>query len=169
MKHCGDDGGTPPVVMKRPAELHQPSSRSRPRRLERYDCPSHYLVRWVSRFGTIRVLHNQVFVSNTLNEDYAGLEDVDDEVFDPFFCYYHMGRHELGINKTQDIVSKTATRRARSIWPFACSLCLANKHPRPSRLHAAFHDQKACALLTLTRRVGTLKTKRGTPLAPNRR
>lgn len=51
-----------------------------PQRVESYDYPSHYLVRRVSRSGTIRVLHNQVFVSNTLHEDYVGLEEVDDGV-----------------------------------------------------------------------------------------
>ena len=97
--------------MKRPAELYQPSSRSLPRRLEPYDYPSHYLVRRVSRCGTMRVLHNQVFVSNTLNEDFVGLEEVDDGVYDLFFCFYHIGRYELRTNKIRDIVSKVGTSR----------------------------------------------------------
>ena len=77
-----------------------------PARIEPYDYPAHYLVRRVSRAGTIRVFHNQVFVSNTLHEDYVGLEEVDDGVYDLFFCFYHIGRYELQSNKIQGIVSK---------------------------------------------------------------
>jgi hypothetical protein len=52
--------------MKRPAELYQPSSRRFPKRIETYDYLGHYLVRRVSRGGTIRVFKRQIFVSNTL-------------------------------------------------------------------------------------------------------
>ena len=45
-----------------------------PTRIETYEYPGHYLVRRVSRAGTIRVLQKQIFVSNTLQEDYVGLE-----------------------------------------------------------------------------------------------
>ena len=61
-----------------------------------------------------RVFHNQVFVSNTLHEDYAGLEEVDDGVYDLFFCFYQIGRSKLRTNKIQGIVSKVglSVRRA---------------------------------------------------------
>jgi len=97
--------------MKRPAQIYQPSSRSMPRRMEPYDYPSHYLVRRVSRCGTIRVLRNQVFVSNTLHEDNVGLEEVDDGVYDLFFCFYQIGRYELRANKIHDIVSRVGVSR----------------------------------------------------------
>ena len=61
--------------------------------------------------GTIRVLRNQVFVSNTLHEDYVGLEEVDDGVYDLFFCFYQIGRYELRANKIQDIVSRVGVSR----------------------------------------------------------
>lgn len=94
------------IEMKRPGEIYQASERTMPKQIETYDYPAHYLVRRVSRAGTIRVFHNQVFVSNTLHEDYVGLEEVDDGVYDLFFCFYHIGRYELQTNKIQDIVSK---------------------------------------------------------------
>ena len=84
-----------------------------PKRIETYDYPGHFLVRRVSRAGTIRVVHNQVFVSNTLDEEYVGLEEVDDEVYELFFCFYHIGRYELRNNKIQDIVSKVPMTR---VW-----------------------------------------------------
>ncbi len=92
--------------MKRPGEVYRPSGRTMPKRIERYEYPAHYLVRRVSRAGTIRVFHNQIFVSNTLHEDYVGLEEVDDGVYDLFYCFYHIGRYELKTNKIHDVVSK---------------------------------------------------------------
>ncbi len=71
-------------------------------------------MRRVSRAGTIRVLRRQIFVSNTLQEDYVGLEEVDDGVYDLYFCFYHIGRYELKTNKIHDMVSKVglSVRRA---------------------------------------------------------
>jgi hypothetical protein len=54
------------IDMKRPAKLYQPSEWDFSRKIETYDYPGHFLVRRVSRGGTIRVLGNQPFVSNVL-------------------------------------------------------------------------------------------------------
>jgi putative transposase len=94
------------IDMKRPVELYRPSERSMPKRIETYDYPAHFLVRRVSRARTIRVFHNQIFVSNTLQEDYVGLEEVSDGVYDLYFCFYQIGRYDLQSNKIQGIVSK---------------------------------------------------------------
>jgi hypothetical protein len=109
--------------MKRPAQLYRPSARSFPRTIEAYDYPAHFLVRRVSRDFTIRVLRNQIFISNTLQEDYVGLEEVDDRVYDLFFCFYQIGRYHLQENRIQDIVSWVPVSRARSIWPGECYRC----------------------------------------------
>jgi putative transposase len=103
--------------MKRPAEVYQPSNRPFPRRIETYDYPAHFLVRRVSRPGTIRVLRNQIFVSNTLHEDYVGLEEVDDGVYDLYFCFYQIGRYELRVNRIRDIVSKVGLSRRQVDLP----------------------------------------------------
>ncbi|TET38419.1 MAG: IS481 family transposase [Anaerolineales bacterium] len=102
------------IGMKRPAEIFQSSSRTMPKRIEPYEYPGHYIVRRVSRAGTIRVFGKQFFVSNTLHEDYVGLEEVDDGVYDLFFCFYRIGRYDLRDNKIRDIVSKVPMTRA---WP----------------------------------------------------
>jgi hypothetical protein len=99
------------INMKRPADLYQPSDRTLPKRVEVYDYPAHYLVRRVSRGGTIRIFNQQVFVSNTLQEDYVGLEEVGDGVYDLYFCFYQIGRYELQMNRIQDIVSKVGLSR----------------------------------------------------------
>jgi hypothetical protein len=96
-----------------PAELYQPSPRELPSKIETYHYPAHYLVRRVSRCGTIRVLHNQVFVSQTLNEEYVGLEEVDDGMYDLYFCFYQIGRYELRQNRILDILSRVPTSVAR--------------------------------------------------------
>ena len=101
-----EERGHEGLGMKRPAQIYQASGRSMPRRIEPYDYPSHNLVRRVSRGETIRVFKSQVFVSNTLQEDYVGLEEVEDGVYDLFFCFYQIGRYELRANKIHDIVSK---------------------------------------------------------------
>ncbi|MFV2045418.1 MAG: hypothetical protein ACC700_19575, partial [Anaerolineales bacterium] len=103
---CNQERPHEALGMKRPGEVYQFSSRTMPKRIEPYDYPAHYLVRRVSRAGTIRVFKKQVFVSNTLHEDYVGLEEVDDEVYDLFYRFYHIGRYELKTNKIHDIVSK---------------------------------------------------------------
>jgi putative transposase len=105
------------IEMKRPGEIYEPSNRRMPRHIELYDYPSHYIVRRVSRSGTIRVFGKQFFVSNTLHEDNVGLEEVDDEVYDLFFCFYHIGRYELHTNKIHDIVSKVPMTRAWADHP----------------------------------------------------
>ncbi|MFQ5796821.1 MAG: integrase core domain-containing protein [Candidatus Bipolaricaulia bacterium] len=97
--------------MKRPGEVYQSSSRTLPKRIEPYDYPAHYLVRRVSRAGTIRVLRKQIFVSNTLQEDYVGLEEVDDGVYDLYFCFYQIGRYDMRANKIGDVVSRVGLSR----------------------------------------------------------
>jgi putative transposase len=112
------------LQMKRPAQVYEPSLRPMPRRVEAYEYSSHYLVRRVSRDGTIRVLGKQIFVSNTLQEDEVGLEEVDDGVYDLYFCFYQIGRYHLQDNRIEDIVSRVpVTRRqidlARRVLPMS--------------------------------------------------
>jgi hypothetical protein len=112
------------LQMKRPVQVYRPSLRSMPTRIEPYDYPTHYLVRRVSRDGTIRVLGKQIFVSNTLHEDNVGLEEVDDGVHHLYCCFYQIGRYHLQDNKIEDIVSRVpVTRRqfdlARRVLPMS--------------------------------------------------
>ena len=53
-------------------------------------------------------------MSQTLNEDYIGLEKVDDGVYDLFFYFYLIGRYELWSNRIYDIVSKVPMSRIRA-------------------------------------------------------
>ena len=97
--------------MKRPGEVYQASLRILPKWIKPYEYPSHYLVRRVSRSGTIRVFRKQIFVSNTLQEDYVGLEEVGDGVYDLYFCFYQIGRYDLRKNKIRDVMSRVGVSR----------------------------------------------------------
>jgi transposase InsO family protein len=103
--------------MKRPAEVYRPSKRAMPQRIRTYDYPMNNLVRRVSRCGTIRVFGNQVFVSQTLNEDYVALEEVDDGMFDLYFCFYLIGRYELKSNTIHDIITKVPVSVSKAEGP----------------------------------------------------
>ena len=112
------------LSMKPPAEVYHPSPRTMPKRSEPYDYPAHFLVRRVSRAGTIRVLSSQIFVSNTLQEENVGLEEVDDGVYDLYFCFYQIGRYHLQSNTIEDIVSRVPVSRrqidlARRVLPMS--------------------------------------------------
>ena len=65
----------------------------------------------VSRCGTVRVLGRQVLVSYTLAGDFARLEKVDKEVFDPCRCFCRIGRSRLRSNRIQDALSRVASSR----------------------------------------------------------
>lgn len=108
---CNQERPHEALGMKRPGEIYEASGRTMPERIEPHDYPAHYLVRRVSRAGTIRVFHKQILVGNTLHEDYVGLEQVEDGVYDRYFCFYQVGRYELRTNKIQDIVSKVGLSR----------------------------------------------------------
>ena len=93
--------------MVEPAAVYRPSPRQMPEgEVGTYDYPERCMVRRVSRCGTIRVFHNQVFDSQTLNEEYVGLEEVEDGIYDLYFCFYQIGRYDLRKNKVEDIITK---------------------------------------------------------------
>jgi len=101
----------------RPAELYAPSRELYQPEIVPYDYPGNCLVRRVSRCGTIRVLHNQVFVSQALNEEYVGLEEVDNGIYDLYFCFYHIGRYNLHTNRIEGIISKVPVSRTLADRP----------------------------------------------------
>jgi putative transposase len=92
--------------MKRPAQLHRPSPRPFPSKIPTYDYPNHYLVRRVSRQGAIRVFCNQIFVATPLMEHYVGLEEIDDGVYDLYFCFYRIARYHHRENRLDGVISK---------------------------------------------------------------
>ncbi len=105
------------LQMASPVELYRRSDALIPQRFEPYDYPGNYLVRRVSRCGTIRVLENQIFVSQALNEEFVGLEEVDNGIYDVFFCFYHIGRYNWRLNRMEGIISKVPVSHAQLEGP----------------------------------------------------
>ena len=44
-------------------------------------------------------------------EHYVGLEEVDDGVYDMFFCFYHIGRYHHREKKLEGVISKVNVGR----------------------------------------------------------
>ena len=63
-------------------------------------------------------------ISQTLNEEHVGLEEVDDGVYDLYFCFYQIGRYHWQENRIEDIVSRVPVARrqidlARRVSPMS--------------------------------------------------
>lgn len=99
------------IGLKRPAELYRRSPRRMPRKLESYDYPGHYMVRRVSRAGTVRLHKRQFFVATPLMEDYIGFEEVEESVYDMYFCFYLIGRYHEREKRIEGVISKVPVRR----------------------------------------------------------
>jgi transposase InsO family protein len=99
------------IGMSSPAQVYQSSARRMPKKLQSYDYPGHYLVRRVSRDGTVRMMGKQFFVATPLMEDYIGFEEQEEGVYDMYFCFYHIGRYNAPKNKVEGVISKVAVTR----------------------------------------------------------
>jgi transposase InsO family protein len=82
------------IGMKRPAELYRPSPRLFPSVLPRIEYPGHFEVRRVSRNGGIRWRRGWLNVSHPLIDEYVGLEEVDDAIWDLYFGSMLLGRFD---------------------------------------------------------------------------
>ena len=93
--------------MKTPAEVYHRSSREYIENPPIYDYPSHFLVRRVSHSGTVRCFVDQFYLSSTLVEEYVGFEEIDDDIFDVFFCFYLIGRYNHRKKRLEEVISRS--------------------------------------------------------------
>ena len=56
-------------------------------------------------------------MSQTLNEEYVALEEIDDGIHDLFFCFYLIERYELRTNTIHDIISKVSVNVSKAEGP----------------------------------------------------
>jgi len=84
-----------------------------PKRIEPYEYPAHYLMRRVSRAGTIRVRQADICQQHAAG-GLSGLEEVDDGVYDLYWCFCQIGRYELKTNKIHDVVSRVGLSRRQA-------------------------------------------------------
>ena len=75
-----------------PATHWQPSPRPYPRRIGPPEYPSHFEIRRVSTAGTFRFKVKQPFLSNALADEYIGLEEVDDGIWNIVYYRTLLGR-----------------------------------------------------------------------------
>jgi hypothetical protein len=82
------------IGMKRPADLYRPSPRAFPSVVPRMEYPGHFEVRRVSRNGGIRWKKGWLNVSHPLIDEYVGLEEVDDGIWNLHFGPLLLGRFD---------------------------------------------------------------------------
>ena len=68
-----------------PTSVYSPSKRRMPDTLPKPAYPGHYEVRWISKAGTFRLKHHQLFLSTALWHEWIGLEEVADGVWSVYF------------------------------------------------------------------------------------
>ena len=85
-----------------PAMLYAPSPRPYPEKLPQPEYPAHFEIRKVSRNGGIRWKHCKavgpnngwLFITSALNEEYIGLDEVDDGIWAIYFGPLLLGRFD---------------------------------------------------------------------------
>ena len=82
------------IGMKRPADLYRPSPRAFPSVVPSIEYPGHFEVRRVSRNGGIRWKNGWLNVSHPLIDEYVGLDEVDDGIWNLYFGSLLLGRFD---------------------------------------------------------------------------
>ena len=82
-----------------PASRWTPSTRAYPERIAPPQYPGHVEVRRVSNAGTFRLHSGQQFLSQALNSEYIGLEEVQDGIWNILYYDTLLGRFDQR-NKT---------------------------------------------------------------------
>jgi transposase InsO family protein len=77
-----------------PSERWEPSPRPYPEKILGPEYPGHLEVRRVSTAGTFRLKFKQPFLSHALANDYIGLEEVDDGVWNIIYYRTLLGRYD---------------------------------------------------------------------------
>ncbi|HEY7615577.1 MAG TPA: integrase core domain-containing protein, partial [Terriglobales bacterium] len=77
-----------------PASHWNPSSRPYPERIQPPAYPGHFAVRRISNAGTFRLHSGQQFLSQALNGEYVGLEEVQDGIWNILYYDTLLGRFD---------------------------------------------------------------------------
>ena len=95
--------------METPSKLYVPSARKMPEKLSHYDYPSHFEVRFVSNNGGIRWHKQWVNVSHTLGQEYIGFEEIDNGIYNVYFCNHIIGRFFEKDLEIKDVLKRVPT------------------------------------------------------------
>lgn len=88
--------------MRVPAEVHTKSPREFPGRLPQIEYPAHYEVRRVSNNAGFRWKSKYVCASSVLIDEYIGLEEIDNGIWDVYFGPIWLGRLNEKVMKIED-------------------------------------------------------------------
>lgn len=101
-----------------PASRYAPSARPSPRRLPPVAYPAHWEVRRVSRNGGVRWYDARANVSHGLAEEYVGMEEVAEGLWQVYFGPLRIGRFHERTLKTTDANGYTS-RNPRQVSPIS--------------------------------------------------
>ena len=94
-----------------PASFYKPSNRELPARLPSPEYPDHFEKRLVSRNGGFRWTSLRVPISHTLQEQYVGLEEVDDGKWDVYFGHVRLGQMDERTLTIKDALGNRVRRK----------------------------------------------------------
>ena len=80
-----------------------------PKKLRTFDYPRHFKVRLVSTNGGMKWKNSRVNVSNSLGREFIGLEEMEDGIFDVYFCDFLIGRFVEKENRIKEIIKRELT------------------------------------------------------------
>ncbi len=105
------------IGQQTPSSLYHASPRPYPRRLPPMEYPAHFEVRLVSRNGGIRWNSRWVNVSHVLGEQYVGLEEIDNGIWNVYFGPIELGRFDERDFKITDTLGRKARKKVSPMSP----------------------------------------------------
>jgi len=97
-----------------PASIYQSSPKSFPERLPNIEYPAHFEVRKVSNNGGVRWNSRWVNVSHVLAQEYVGLEEIDNGLWNIYFGPLWLGRFHEEDMRIEDALGR---KRRRKVLP----------------------------------------------------
>jgi len=94
-----------------PASVYKRSNREYPERAPRVEYPEHFEKRLVSRNGGFRWASDRVPITQTLEGEYVGLEEVDDGRWDVYFGHVRLGQMDERTLTITDALGNRVRRR----------------------------------------------------------
>jgi hypothetical protein len=82
-----------------------------PKKLGVWDYPYHFKVRRVSRTGAIRWQTKRVPLTHTLVEEYVGFEEIDDGIYNVYYCDFLLGRFYEELGRVKDLIERVPIRQ----------------------------------------------------------
>ena len=103
--------------LRPPATAYAPARRAMPSKLQPLEYPPHFEQRYVSTNGGIRWKCAWVNVSTTLAQEWVGLEEVGDGLWDVYFSHLRLGRLDERRMRIEDKLGRWSRRKLSPMSP----------------------------------------------------